>query len=104
MNGRYMTTIFLVLADCFSLIAVFTIVANIRLGERPPFLDLVLPCVLFVAALYVIEGYHGRTDFISIDYTSLHIIAVIGAALATLLIAFVFRISLNESRSVLGFG
>lgn len=104
MNGRHTTAVFLGLADCASLVAVFNVVAIAWGRDRPLFVDLLLPCLIFVAATYVIEGYRARTNFISIDYTSLHIIAMLVAVLVILLVTYVIRITgytPNESRAVI---
>ena len=51
---------------------------------------LTVPAVLMALAIYLIEGYKARTDMLSVDYASLHSIALVGAMLCTLLLTFVF--------------
>lgn len=110
MSGRHTTAFILGLADCVSLLLVFNVIAFFRgvtTLHEPLLAALSLPCVLFIAAVYLIEGYDTRTDFISLDYTSVHIIALVFATLATLLVTFVFvptGFSLNESRGVIVLG
>jgi exopolysaccharide biosynthesis polyprenyl glycosylphosphotransferase len=51
--------------------------------------SLFVPFVLVVVAIYLIDGYRSRTDMLSLEYTSQHIIALVVAAAATLLLIFV---------------
>jgi exopolysaccharide biosynthesis polyprenyl glycosylphosphotransferase len=67
------------------------------------------PGVLLAAAVYLIDGYGERTDFLSADYASLHAIAGLAALVGTLILTFVVIPSdypLQGSRAVivLGFG
>lgn len=110
MNGRHTTAIFLGLGDCASLLAVFNVIAFFR-GvtdwSEPIFAPLILPCAMFVVAIYLIDGYNIHTDFISVDYTSLHVIATVAVTLLALLITFAFvpaGVSLNQSRGVIVLG
>jgi len=68
---------------------------------------LVGPFVALVFAIYLIDGYRARTDMMSLDYTSLHAIALISALLATLLMTFVVKIpgsdEIQSSRGVIAF-
>ncbi len=110
MKGRHTTTLLFALADALALLVVFNIIAFFRgvtPWASPLFLQLTLPAVFFLVAIYVIEGYAAHTDFLSLDYTSQHIIATAGAMLATLLATFVFfpsGFSLHESRVVIVLG
>jgi exopolysaccharide biosynthesis polyprenyl glycosylphosphotransferase len=52
------------------------------------FLPLLAPFAILVLALYLIDGYKSRTDMISVDYTSQHIIALGSALVATLLLTY----------------
>ncbi len=110
MNGRRTTALILGLADCLTLVAMFNLIAvwrGVTTWEDPLLMPLFLPSLFFVAALYVIEGYDVQTDFISLDYTSVHIIAVVVAMLGVLLVTFAFvpvGYSLKESRAVIVFG
>jgi hypothetical protein len=38
--------------------------------------------------VYLIDGYRDRTDMLSLDFASQHLIAMVGATLATLLLTF----------------
>jgi exopolysaccharide biosynthesis polyprenyl glycosylphosphotransferase len=64
------------------------------------------PVPAVVVAIYLIQGYRPRTDMLSLEYASLHIIALIGAMLTTLLFAYVFKYptatELQSSRFVIG--
>jgi len=66
---------------------------------------LFVPLLLLAAALYLIDGYRDRTDMMSLDYTSQHVIAHLAAIGATLLLIFVLirvEFPLQESRFVVG--
>lgn len=78
-------------ADFLATIVVFDLVSYFR-GVPNPFIfwPLLIPGGLLIAAIYLIDGYRPRTDMQSLDYASLHIIAVISAMLVTLLLTFVF--------------
>jgi exopolysaccharide biosynthesis polyprenyl glycosylphosphotransferase len=111
MKGRHTTALLFGLSDVLALLVVFNIIAFFRgvtTWDAPLIAPLIIPAVFFVMAIYVIEGYGSHTDFISLDYTSQHIIATIGATLATLLAAFVLApadiFALKESRLVIGLG
>ncbi len=57
-----------------------------------------------VFAIYLIDCYKSRTDMMSLDYTSQHVIALALATLATLLLTFAFipgGYSLQSSRAVI---
>lgn len=94
-------------ADITSLLAVFNLVANLRgiaTWEHPVIVPLILPCLFLIIAIHLIDGYNARTSLLSLDYTSLHTIAICGVTLATLLATFVFfpaGYSLQQSRGVI---
>ena len=63
---------------------------------------LFVPFALMVVSIYLIDGYRSRTDMMSLDYTSQHILALVVAATATLLLIFVLlsvQFGLQYSRS-----
>lgn len=66
---------------------------------------LLWPFAALVFAIYLIDGYRTRTDMMSLDYTSLHAIALISAMLAMLLLTYVVKIpgvsDLQSSRGVI---
>jgi exopolysaccharide biosynthesis polyprenyl glycosylphosphotransferase len=69
--------------------------------------SLLVPLALVVAALALIDGYRMRTDMLSLDYTSQHILALLAAMTATLLLVFVLisvEFPLQGSRSVVAVG
>ena len=67
-------------------------------------LPLLGPLAVLMIALYLIDGYNARTDMMSLGYTSLHVIALASAAVATLLMTFVViprGYELQSSRAVI---
>ena len=63
---------------------------------------LLVPFALMVVAIYLIDGYRSRTDMLSLEYTSQHILAMVVAVTATLLLIFVLisvQFGLQYSRS-----
>ena len=68
---------------------------------------LALPFATLVFAIYLIDGYRARTDMMSLDYTSLHAIALLSAELGTLLMTYVVKLpgvaDLQYSRGVIAF-
>ncbi len=105
-----MTPLVLSIADTVSVFAVFNVVAFLRgviEWHAPLLLGLLVPWTIFVTAIYLIEGYSSHTKFLSLEYTSLHLIATVTVTLATLLATFVFPpagFSVNQSRSVIVLG
>ncbi|MBS0630883.1 MAG: exopolysaccharide biosynthesis polyprenyl glycosylphosphotransferase [Verrucomicrobia bacterium] len=78
--------------DVVTSILVFNIVARFRgleLADHLILAPLALPIGATVLAIYLIEGYKDRTDMLSVDYTSQHTIALIGAMLTTLIVTYV---------------
>jgi exopolysaccharide biosynthesis polyprenyl glycosylphosphotransferase len=68
---------------------------------------LLAPAVLMVTAFYLIDAYNSKTDMMSLDYTSEHIIAVFSAIIGTLLVTFTFLpqgYPLQQSRAVIVLG
>jgi len=77
--------------DVVSVLAVFNLVSFLRglsADGHLIFLPLTGPLVAVVFAIYLIDGYKPRTDMISLDYTSLHSIALLSAMVATLLTTY----------------
>ena len=91
MNAPRKIRLLMLAADFLATIVVFDLVSYFR-GVPNPFIfwPLLIPGGLLIAAIYLIDGYRPRTDMQSLDYASLHIIAVISAMLVTLLLTFVF--------------
>ena len=91
--------------DLIITILVFNIVANYRgITSHFIFEALLMPVAALVAAVFLIDGYNGRTDMLGVDYASLHCIAGLAAMLATLLITFVVfpdGYELHSSRGVI---
>ncbi len=108
MNNPRKTLLALFGLDLLSLVLVFNAISDLRgIGGGPHWIlaSLVGPFVVLVFAIYLIDGYRARTDMMSLDYTSLHAIALISAMLATLLMTYVVRIpgesELQSSRGVI---
>jgi exopolysaccharide biosynthesis polyprenyl glycosylphosphotransferase len=104
-QGRY-GTLLLVLLDMLCVFVVFNFVAWTRIAQADALIlaPLILPVLMHVLAVYLIDGYNPRTDMMSVTYTSLHTIALLAVALATLLLTFVFipaGFPLQSSRTVL---
>jgi exopolysaccharide biosynthesis polyprenyl glycosylphosphotransferase len=60
---------------------------------------------MLVVAIYLIDGYKSRTDMMSVDYTSQHILALGSTLMATLLLTFAIiphGYPLQQSRVVIG--
>jgi lipopolysaccharide/colanic/teichoic acid biosynthesis glycosyltransferase len=110
MNPNRRTSLLLFASDILSVWVIFNAVTYLR-GVSPGlfFWPIVAPALVFVTALYLIDGYGVRADMLSLDYASLHFIASFSAALATLCLTFAFipaGFELQSSRMalVLSFG
>ncbi len=80
--------------DVFATVVVFNAIGHFRgVGFADHFNVDVLrwPLALIVFSIYLIDGYKLRTDMLSVDYTSQHTIALLGALTATLLFTFAFN-------------
>ncbi len=65
---------------------------------------LLAPAALLVTAFFLIDAYNSKTDMMSLDYTSEHIIAVLSALICTLLMTFTILpqgYPLQQSRTVI---
>ncbi|MBI5692634.1 MAG: exopolysaccharide biosynthesis polyprenyl glycosylphosphotransferase [Verrucomicrobia bacterium] len=106
MRRRY-TTITLLILDVLCAIGVFNVALLARgLGRHDSLVlqPLFAPIAILLFAVYLIDGYSPRTDMLSVDYASQHVIAFLGALVATLLLTFVFvtaPYALQGSRLVL---
>jgi exopolysaccharide biosynthesis polyprenyl glycosylphosphotransferase len=105
------TAIVLLLLDVSAVVFVFNVISQLRrLGHDGALIlqPLAAPLLAAICAIYLIEGYKARTDMLSLDYTSQHAIALIGAMLATLLLTFAFKLpegfALQSSRFVIAMG
>lgn len=106
--GRKLVPLLLFL-DAVVVIAAFNIVTRLRgltLGSTDIIVaPLVAPLALSWFALYLIDGYKRRTDMLSVDYTSQHLIAIFLAMLGTLLLTFAIKLpeaySMHASRIVI---
>jgi exopolysaccharide biosynthesis polyprenyl glycosylphosphotransferase len=105
---RFAFTLFV--ADVAFLFVTVNIIGWLRgtvaLAE-PMLLPLVGPVALLVLAISLVEGYSRRTDMLSADYATRHMVAVIVAWLATLMLTFVVLADgyeLQQSRMVITLG
>jgi exopolysaccharide biosynthesis polyprenyl glycosylphosphotransferase len=102
-------SIALVLGDVASVFLAFNTVAVIR-GLPAPYslLDwsLFVPVGFVLGVLALIDGHSPRTDFLSLDYASQHVLAVLAAAVGTMLVTYVVftgGFALQQSRIVVAF-
>jgi exopolysaccharide biosynthesis polyprenyl glycosylphosphotransferase len=100
-------TFLLLLLDVVSVFAAFHFAGYLRglagMAGYPP-QALAAPLCFLIFALYLIDGYKPRTDMMSLDYTSLHVIALFSAMIGTLLLTYVIiteGFSLQSSRVVI---
>ncbi len=109
MTSPRTTTFVLLGLDVVATIVVFNVISYLRgvgVSEHLILDPLKWPLLAIVFSIYLIDGYKARTDMLSVDYTSQHTIALIGALLATLLFTFVFNpagYELQTSRVVIAF-
>lgn len=95
----------LALLDALAIVVTFNVVAYAYgLGvEFPMLASLQLPILIHILGVYLIDGYNPRTDMMSVTFTSLHVIAMGGILLVTLLLTYVFLpagFTLQSSRAV----
>jgi exopolysaccharide biosynthesis polyprenyl glycosylphosphotransferase len=96
-------------ADIVSIGLAFNLVLYLRAGMSPVIMPLLVPAMVFVLALHLIDGYGARTDMMSLDYASEHLIASFSAAIAMLLMTFViipagFELQSSRASILLAFG
>jgi exopolysaccharide biosynthesis polyprenyl glycosylphosphotransferase len=96
----------LIVADAFALLLLINVAADWRGLSTPEeiYFWTILPLVLLTCfALYLIDGYSPRSDMVSLDYTSQHLIATGCALLGALVLTFIVvsSIPLQSSRGVL---
>ncbi len=90
-GNKRKTALFFLAADLLSVAAIFNLVTYLRGAAAHPFLwPLAAPAIIFVVSIQLIDGYGARADMLSLDYASLHFIASFSAAVAALLLTFVF--------------
>jgi lipopolysaccharide/colanic/teichoic acid biosynthesis glycosyltransferase len=78
--------------DLLGVLLVFNAVSYLRgvtADGHIVLLPLLAPLLAVAFAVYLIDGYSVRTDMISIDYTSLHTIALMNAMLGILVMTYV---------------
>jgi lipopolysaccharide/colanic/teichoic acid biosynthesis glycosyltransferase len=90
-NANRRTSLLLFIADILSVAVIFNLVSFLRgVSHGMIVWPLAAPAIVFVIALHLIDGYGASSDMLSLDYASLHFIASLFSALATLLLTFVF--------------
>jgi len=100
------TTLGLLALDILAVFLCFNAALIFRGLAAPIFHPLIWPALFAIAALYLIDGYTTRTDMVSVDYTSQHLIALFAALLGTLLLLYVVQpaaYGLTSSRAVIFF-
>jgi len=100
------TTLALLALDILAVFLCFNAALVFRGLDAPLVTSLIWPALFSIAALYLIDGYTTRTDMLSVDYTSQHLIALLAALLGTLLTLYVFQpvaYGLTSSRGVIFF-
>ena len=83
----------LILLDTLVVTLVFNLVGYARgvINLHDPLLaPLQVPILVHILGVYLIDGYNPRTDMMSITYTSLHVIALAGVLLITLVLTYAF--------------
>jgi exopolysaccharide biosynthesis polyprenyl glycosylphosphotransferase len=95
----------LLLLDAALTVMMFNVIGHYRgITEHLIFWPLGMPLVTLVFGIFLVDGYNARTDFLGLDYASVHIIAVVAAMIATLLFTFAFLppgYELQSSRGVI---
>lgn len=106
MKSSRRLTLALLLGDLASVFLAFNLVAAARRIVDPsaPLLEpLLIPAALVLVATALIDGYSSRADHLTLDYASQHVLAVLAAALGTVLVTFVLitgDFALQQSRLV----
>jgi exopolysaccharide biosynthesis polyprenyl glycosylphosphotransferase len=85
------STLALVVLDVACLVAAFNATLWLR-GTMSTFIlwPLLAPVLVYVVCIHLIDGYGSRSDMLSLDYASLHLISAWAAALVTIFLTFVF--------------
>ncbi|HRI81927.1 MAG TPA: exopolysaccharide biosynthesis polyprenyl glycosylphosphotransferase [Opitutaceae bacterium] len=106
MNSPRLTSLQLLILDALAVGAAFNSVGWLR-GVVVPgewvVLPLLVPLLVIVVSLYLIDGYRPRTDMLSLDYASEHVITLLLSMLGMILLTFVIipvGYSLQQSRAV----
>jgi exopolysaccharide biosynthesis polyprenyl glycosylphosphotransferase len=101
-------TLALILGDVLCVLLTFNLVGMLRgiiQPDSPLFWPLFAPAAFVVITLALIDGYSSRTDLLSLEYASQHLLALGLAALATLVLTHVVlteNFALQSSRVVTG--
>jgi exopolysaccharide biosynthesis polyprenyl glycosylphosphotransferase len=88
-NANRRSAILYLVLDMALVLVVFNIVIYLRISTpQALFWPILAPAFVFAVCLYLIDGYGSQTDMLSLDYSSLHLIASVAAALITLFLTF----------------
>jgi len=99
-NPNRRVSLFLCVADLATVTVVFNLATFVRGATTQPYLwPIAAPFIVFFVALHLIDGYGARSDMLSLDYASLHLIASFFAALTTLFLTYAFIPAGFELRS-----
>jgi exopolysaccharide biosynthesis polyprenyl glycosylphosphotransferase len=107
MNRRRFITLALLFLDIIATVIVFTFVAFLRglpIHDELTFAALIVPILAIIFGLTLIDGYNARTDMISVNYASQHMIALLAVMIGVLLLTYGIITSpfaLQSSRSVI---
>lgn len=105
MTSDRKTSLALFCLDVAAVAVVFNVVGYLRgVVDQFVFTPLLVPIAAIAIAFQLIDGYRARTDMMSLDYASLHVIAVACSLLATLLLTYAFApggFELQSSRAVI---
>lgn len=111
MNSSRRTAIVFLVLDALMLVLVFNIFAWLRglavSNHGLIFEPLWVPALVLIIVIFLIDGYDTRTDMMSLDYTSLHSIALLAALVSMFLVTYVFfpeGYPLQSSRGVIALG
>jgi exopolysaccharide biosynthesis polyprenyl glycosylphosphotransferase len=106
-NPHRRSSLLLLASDVVTVVLVFNLVSYLKGVSSEPFAwPLLVPVVVLVVSIYLIDGYGARADMLSLDYSSLHLIATFFATLTTLLLTFAFisaGFELQSSRAAIIF-
>ncbi len=88
-NPNRKVALLLLFSDALTVAVVFNAVTFARGVTQHAYLwPLAAPVFVFVVSLHLIDGYGARSDMVSLDYASVHLIASAFAAFTTLFLTF----------------
>ena len=100
-------TLFLLGTDLVAWVIATVLVLLLVANDAPEdYYHLITGPLLVTLALYVINGYNRRTDFLSLEYFSEHLVAITISAACAMLVTYVlstFNFSVKPSRAAIPF-